>query len=261
MRVASPVLVPEIFEPVTVPDTAKFAPENVRLAESINLPPVLIYGIRPLVRPETARFVVVALVDVELVKIAVLGVVAPIGVLLIVPPEIVRASVMLPSGSEPVTASVSARSRAPHVYVEAPETRRIWPTVDEFERAVKAPVPLPWSKPVKVVAPVPPAPTAKALTKLRVVMVDEEMVVVARVEVPVTPNVLEKVPTAPLKVPVVVNPVNPEATPAPLISQVFESKMMLSPLSPKVKAAVVVWIPLMLLAPMVPPVTVMLLSM
>ena len=87
------------------------------------------------------------------------------------------------------------------------------------------------------------------------------MVVVARVEVPVTPNVLEKVPTAPLKVPVVVNPVNPEATPAPLISQVFESKMMLSPLSPKVKAAVVVWIPLMLLAPMVPPVTVMLLSM
>ena len=58
-------MVPEIFEPVTVPDTAKFAPENVRLAESINLPPVLIYGTRPLVKPETARSEMVVVAKVE----------------------------------------------------------------------------------------------------------------------------------------------------------------------------------------------------
>ena len=75
----------------------------------------------------------------------------------------------LEKGRSPVTASVSARSNAPQAYVEAPVTRSTWPTVEESESAVKAPVPLPWRRPVRVVAPVPPEETGRAeLRALRV---------------------------------------------------------------------------------------------
>ena len=50
--------------------------------------------------PLAKRLVVVTLVEVRLVKIPVDGVELPIGVLLIVPPEIVRASVTMPSVME-----------------------------------------------------------------------------------------------------------------------------------------------------------------
>ena len=62
--------------------------------------------------------------------------------------------------SIPVTASLSARSRAPHAYVSAAVTLSTCPTVDEF-RAVNALVPLPCSMPVRVVAPLPPLFTAR----------------------------------------------------------------------------------------------------
>ena len=48
-----------------------------------------------------------------------------------------------PAGSMPVTASVSARSRAPQTYVDAPVTLRVWPTVDESDIAVYGLPPLP----------------------------------------------------------------------------------------------------------------------
>ena len=65
------------------------------------------------------------------------------------------------NGRSPVIASVSARSSAPHAYVEAPVTRRTWPAVDESVMPVIAEVPLPWRSPVSVEAPVPPPPTGR----------------------------------------------------------------------------------------------------
>ena len=82
---------------------------------------------------------------------------------------------------------------------------------------------------------------------------EEAAVVVAKVEVPDTATVPEKVPMAALRVPVVVKPVKPLPTPAPLMSQMLESNTILSPLSPMVRVPVVVRVPLMLFEPMVPP--------
>src|SRR3989338_8223549 len=77
------------------------------------------------------------------------------------------------NGRSPVIASVSARSSAPHAYVEAPVTRRTWPAVDESVMPAIAEVPLPWRSPVRVEAPVPPPATprspARGLAKVRVV--------------------------------------------------------------------------------------------
>src|SRR3989338_8720202 len=53
--------------------------------------------------PEILRLVVVALVEVARVNTPVLGVVAPIGVLLIVPPEMVRSSSTCAFDAEPVS--------------------------------------------------------------------------------------------------------------------------------------------------------------
>ena len=44
-------------------------------------------------------------------------------------------------------------------------TRRICPTVEESVSAVKAPVPFPWRRPVRVEAPVPPFPTVRSVLR------------------------------------------------------------------------------------------------
>ena len=75
------------------------------------------------------------------------------------------------NGRSPVIASVSERSSAPQAYVDAPVTRNICPTVEESVIAVKAEVPLPCKRPVKVEAPVPPCATVRSLVRVRVPIV------------------------------------------------------------------------------------------
>ena len=50
--------------------TVRRVPSNAKLLESMSRPPVVRYGTRPVVKPEIARLVVVALVVVELVPLA-----------------------------------------------------------------------------------------------------------------------------------------------------------------------------------------------
>ena len=78
MVVVAKVLVPVKVEVPVTPrfKVAKRVPSNAKFAESITRPPVVVNNARPLVSDETASwvvvaFVVVALVELELAKIAV----------------------------------------------------------------------------------------------------------------------------------------------------------------------------------------------
>ena len=76
------VLVPVKVE---VPDTPRFkvarrVPSKVRLVESVTRPPVVINGTRPLVRPEIAKVVVVALVVVAFVVLEFAKILVPVNV-------------------------------------------------------------------------------------------------------------------------------------------------------------------------------------
>ena len=98
--------------------------------------------------------------------------------------------------------------------MEAPVTRRIWPTVDESVRAVKAPVPLPCRSPVRVEAPVPPLETERRVWSVREprlaaaekrlveeAVVEKKSVVVAEVVVAFTPVKFCKVEDAVVRKP------------------------------------------------------------
>ena len=75
----------EVPTNVDVPDTPRFSvarrvPSKVRLVLSINRPPAVIKGTRPVVSPRIARLVVVALVTVALVPIMFAKLVVPVNV-------------------------------------------------------------------------------------------------------------------------------------------------------------------------------------
>ena len=90
------------------------SPSFLRKLSGIRLTPIVVVDMSvpfasvarsTLARDETAKFVVVADVEVESVNTAVSGVVAPIAVLLIVPPEMVRASA--------ISESIQSNDRVP----------------------------------------------------------------------------------------------------------------------------------------------------
>ena len=72
--------------------------------------------------------------------------------------------------------------------------------------------------PAAVVAPVPPEVKARALMRFKVVMVDEEMVVVARVEMPEITKVPVLTVSAKLAVPVKVGAIENTLRPVPVLS-------------------------------------------
>ena len=126
--------------------------------------------------------------------------------------------------------------------VEVPVTARV-PELVVFANAA---VPVKVGAPENTKSPEPVVPVTDE-ARLAAVMVETKL------ELPSVVTNREPVRPEKLIVPDEENPVNPEPTPAPLMSQVLELKMMLSPPSPMVRAPVVVRVPLALLEPMLPP--------